>query len=124
VQKAADGVCFGAFHNAGQACLAIKRVYVEESAYDKFCDAVAQRVQTMVVGDGMQPGTTIGPLQNEVQFSKARHYLDIARQDGKVIAGGAVIDGSGYFPFSPVAFPWTPTLCGAWSSRRSGRKRT
>jgi aldehyde dehydrogenase (NAD+) len=97
VQKAADGVCFGAFHNAGQACLAIKRVYVEESIYDKFCDAVAQRVQMMVVGDGMQPGTTIGPLQNEVQFSKARHYLDIAHQDGEVIAGGAVIDGSGYF---------------------------
>jgi len=97
VQKAADGVCFGAFHNTGQACLAIKRVYVEEPIYDKFCDAVAQRVQKMVVGDGMQPGTTIGPLQNEVQFSKARHYLDIAHQDGKVIAGGHFIAGSGYF---------------------------
>jgi len=97
VQKAADGVCFGGFHNTGQACLAIKRVYVEEAIYDKFCDAVAQRVQKMVVGDGMQPGATIGPLQNEVQFSKARHYLDIAHQDGKVIAGGHFIAGSGYF---------------------------
>jgi acyl-CoA reductase-like NAD-dependent aldehyde dehydrogenase len=97
VQKAAQGVCYGAFHNTGQACLAIKRVYVEEAIYDNFCDAVAQLVQKMVVGDPMRPGTTIGPLQNEVQFSKARHYLDVARRDGKVIAGGAVIEGPGYF---------------------------
>jgi acyl-CoA reductase-like NAD-dependent aldehyde dehydrogenase len=97
VRKAAEGVCYGAFHNTGQACLAIKRVYVEEPIYDKFCDAVAQRVKKMVVGDPMQAGTTIGPLQNEVQFSKARHFLDVARKDGKVIAGGSVIEGPGYF---------------------------
>jgi acyl-CoA reductase-like NAD-dependent aldehyde dehydrogenase len=97
VEKAADGVCFGAFHNAGQACLAIKRAYVEEPIYEAFCEAVAKRVRAMAVGDGLQPGTELGPIQNEVQFAKARHYLDVAHRDGRVIAGGSVVDGPGYF---------------------------
>ncbi len=97
VKKAAAGVYNGAFYNAGQACLAIKRAYVEESIYDAFCEAVAELARAAALGDGMKAGTQIGPVQNDMQFAKARHYLNVAHADGKVIAGGSVGDGPGLF---------------------------
>lgn len=97
VKQAAAGIYNGAFYNAGQACLAIKRVYVEDSVYDAFCEAIAAQARTAVVGDGLDTRTQVGPLQNETQYAKARHYLNVAHRDGKVIAGGSAGTGPGYF---------------------------
>lgn len=97
VQVTAERVFAAAFFNTGQACLAIKRVYVADAIYDEFCDALARHARDVVVGDGMNPNTRIGPLQNRQQFEKAQHYLDVARRDGCITAGGTVREGSGYF---------------------------
>ncbi|NYI02764.1 aldehyde dehydrogenase family protein [Cupriavidus plantarum] len=97
IAKAAAGIYNGAFYNAGQACLAIKRAYVVESVYDEFCEAIAAHASAAVVGDGMTAGTQIGPIQNEAQYAKALHYLEVAYRDGTVIAGGSRGDGPGYF---------------------------
>jgi aldehyde dehydrogenase (NAD+) len=50
-----------------------------------------------VVGNGFDPKTTIGPVQNAMQYEKARRYLDIAHRDGNVIAGGTALGNEGYF---------------------------
>ncbi len=50
-----------------------------------------------VVGDGMLPTTTMGPIQNRMQFEKVKEYLADANARGKVIAGGRAVDGPGYF---------------------------
>ncbi|GGB13126.1 aldehyde dehydrogenase [Brucella endophytica] len=97
VQETADRIFAAAFFNAGQACLAIKRVYVADAIYDEFCEALARHAREAIVGPGSNPSTRIGPLQNRQQFEKARHYLDIAHRDGRIIAGGAVREGAGYF---------------------------
>ena len=86
-----------AFYNAGQACLAVKRVYVEDAIYDEFCEAVAGHAREAVVGSGLDEATQVGPIQNAQQFEKARHYLEIAQRDGKVIAGGTIGNGPGNF---------------------------
>lgn len=85
------------FMNAGQICVAVKRVYVHESQYDEMCDAIAGMAAQHPVGDGLEQGVAMGPLQNKQQFDKAKGYLDIAKRDGKVIAGGEATEDGGYF---------------------------
>lgn len=95
--KVAPGLFAGAFMNAGQVCLAIKRVYVHNSIYQEVCDRLAALADAAVVGDGLEQGTTIGPVQNRMQYDKLRGFLDDARADGRIIAGGTFEDRPGYF---------------------------
>ncbi len=82
---------------AGQGCIAIKRVYVHESQYDEICDELGRLARDIVVDDGMKPGTGMGPLQNKAQFERVRGFLEEARQEGTIVAGGEVLDRKGYF---------------------------
>jgi len=97
VRKAASGVFAGAFLNAGQVCLAVKRAYVHEAIYDEFCEALADLAEESVVDDGLKQGTTVGPIQNAMQYEKVKAYLAGARDKGDIIAGGAALDRLGYF---------------------------
>ncbi|WP_250959359.1 aldehyde dehydrogenase family protein [Rhizobium sp. CG5] len=85
------------FLNCGQVCLAIKRVYVHASIHDALCEELARLAREAVVGDGLEQGTTVGPIQNRLQFEKVQAFLQQARQDGTVIAGGEILERSGYF---------------------------
>ena len=83
--------------NAGQVCLAAKRVYAPRMLYDDLCDALAALAKGSVVGDGLKEGTQIGPIQNLRQYEKVQDYLKDAAADGNIIAGGDVLDRPGYF---------------------------
>ncbi len=87
----------GAMINAGQVCLAIKRVYAPSAIYDELCTELARLAEEAVVDDGANQGTQIGPVQNRMQFQKLLGFLDDAHQNGKVIAGGKPLDRDGYF---------------------------
>src|SRR5262249_44954842 len=63
----AEGVYAAAMANAGQACVAIKRLYVHESIYDAVCNELGRQARETIVGDGLEPGTQMGPLQNRAQ---------------------------------------------------------
>jgi aldehyde dehydrogenase (NAD+) len=97
IGKTAKRVVGSAFFNAGQVCIALKRLYVHSSIYEEMCAALTQEVNAIAVGDGLEQGTSMGPLQNAQQYAKAEHYLDIAARDGRIIAGGEKMDGPGYF---------------------------
>jgi acyl-CoA reductase-like NAD-dependent aldehyde dehydrogenase len=97
VRDAAEKTYAGAFLNAGQVCLAIKRAYVHESIYDEFCDHLVDIAGNAVIGDGLQQGTTIGPIQNKAQYEKVKGFLEDAKACGNVIAGGTAQEGKGYF---------------------------
>lgn len=96
-KTAAKGIFEGAFQNSGQVCLAIKRLYVHESIYDEMCNELVQLAEAAVVDDGLKQGTQLGPLQNKMQYEKVKGFLDDARKNGKVVAGGEVMDRPGYF---------------------------
>ena len=87
----------GAFLNAGQVCLAIKRAYVHTDIYDEMCDELGKIANEAIVGDGMQQGTTMGPIQNKAQYDKIKSFLISAKTDGNIVAGGIVEEGVGYF---------------------------
>ena len=86
-----------AFQNSGQVCIAMKRLYVHESIYDEMCDELATIAKATVIGDGLEQGTQLGPLQNKMQFDKVREMITEAGEDGKIIAGGDAPDKPGYF---------------------------
>ena len=86
-----------AMHNAGQVCIAVKRVYVHESKYEALCSELAKLASQVVVGNGLDAGTTMGPLQNKDQFEKVQGFIADARQRGRIIAGGEPLDRDGYF---------------------------
>jgi len=96
-KKVAQGIFQGAFNNAGQVCLAIKRVYAHETVYDALCDELADLANNAVVDDGLKQGAQVGPLQNKMQFEKVQEFIEDARKHGKIIAGGEVLDRPGYF---------------------------
>lgn len=87
----------GAFLNAGQVCLAIKRLYAQDRIYDALTAELAGLAEAAVVGDGLDPDVRIGPLQNRAQYEKVLGFLTDAARDGTIIAGGAVTDRPGYF---------------------------
>src|SRR5262249_55364412 len=82
---------------SGQACIAIKRLYVHESIYDAVCDELGRLARETVVGDGMEPGTQMGPIQNKAQFERVKGFLEDARRHGKIVAGGSALQRDGYF---------------------------
>jgi acyl-CoA reductase-like NAD-dependent aldehyde dehydrogenase len=86
-----------AMANAGQICLAAKRIFVPAGMYDEFCSELARLADATVLGDGLDPATTMGPLQNAAQYHKALEYLADAHASGTIIAGGEAPDGPGYF---------------------------
>jgi acyl-CoA reductase-like NAD-dependent aldehyde dehydrogenase len=96
-KEVAPKIFNGAMMNSGQICLAIKRVYAHDSVYDALCNELAALAKRAVVGDGLEEGTQLGPLQNKMQFEKVKGYLEDARERGKVIAGGAPLERHGYF---------------------------
>lgn len=83
--------------NSGQVCLAAKRVYVHDSMYDAFCAELAKLAETAVIGNGPDPATQFGRLQNKGQYEKVQGYIDEARRRGRIVAGGTREPGSGYF---------------------------
>lgn len=87
----------GAMTNAGQICVAIKRAYVPSGIYDAFCEEIARIADEAIVDDGTKQGTTIGPVQNKMQFDKVCALVEDAKQRGRVIAGGTPLDREGYF---------------------------
>jgi acyl-CoA reductase-like NAD-dependent aldehyde dehydrogenase len=83
--------------NCGQVCLAIKRVYVPDALYEAMCAELVSLANDTVVGDGLDAATQMGPLQNKAQFEKVQGFLEDARTNGTIIAGGKVLDREGYF---------------------------
>lgn len=98
VSAVARDVFEAAFLNMGQTCAALKRLYVHESQYREFCNALVKLANEQVVGNGLEEGVTFGPIQNEPQFRKVAALVDDARANGAtVLCGGASLEGDGYF---------------------------
>src|SRR5215217_2693128 len=83
---AASAASMGRFYNCGQACLAIKRVYVFEAVADAVIEAVASKAANLRVGIGTEPGVQMGPLHTEAQRAKLERQ--IAEGGGEIVTGG------------------------------------
>jgi len=92
----------GTFMSTGQICMAAKRFYVHESRFDEVVEGFSAFVSRQVVGDGTQPGVTMGPVNNAEQFDNVTSLIDEAKHAGADVRElGSVHDPSdfsaGYF---------------------------
>ncbi len=102
VKEMAPKLFAACFHNNGQTCAALKRLYVHESQYEEMGQELAELARNVVVGDGLEEGTELGPVQNEAQLNIVEELADSARADGgRFLCGGKRIDRKGYF-FEPT----------------------
>lgn len=90
------------FHNNGQTCACLKRLYVHESIYDAVANELAAIAKTTVVGDGLVAETQLGPLQNKKQLQIVKDLAEDALARGaRFLSGGRERIGGGYF-FEPT----------------------
>ncbi|HVW68513.1 MAG TPA: aldehyde dehydrogenase family protein [Steroidobacteraceae bacterium] len=93
---------FASFVNSGQVCMAVKRIYAHEKIHDALCDAMAEEARKARVGDGLDPQTQYGPIQNRMQYERVLSILEDTKRSGaRIIAGGEVPRKPGYF-FPPT----------------------
>ena len=89
---------FAGFVNSGQVCMAVKRIYAHEKIYDALCAALVDEARKWTVGDGMDPATKLGPIQNRMQYDKVVNLLEDTKRSGaRFLAGGEMPKTSGYF---------------------------
>ncbi|KAJ5513777.1 Aldehyde/histidinol dehydrogenase [Penicillium fimorum] len=81
-----------------QICMMIKRLYVHEKIYDEFLEKLVAFVKTLKVGQGTEADTFFGPVQNEMQYEKAKDlFSSIGTENLKPALGGTIENSSGYF---------------------------
>lgn len=97
VADVAPQIFNAATFNAGQVCMAAKRIYAPRAHYDALCNELVRIAGETVVSDGLDDAAQIGPVQNRMQFDKVMDLIEDARTRGKVIAGGERLNRPGYF---------------------------
>lgn len=97
--------------NNGQVCIAPQRFYVHGSVAEEFTDVAVSTAQSQVVGNGLHPDTTVGPLINARQRDRLDDLVTASVDQGaKVLVGGARPEGSGYFYEPTVITEVTPEV--------------
>lgn len=98
VDAVVEDIFQAAFLNMGQTCAALKRLYVHESQYLEFAEALAAIAGRQVAGGGLEEGVSFGPIQNLDQLELVSELVDDARAQGaQVLCGGARLDRPGFF---------------------------
>lgn len=98
IEETAQKIFWGAFTNSGQICIAIKRLFVHEDIFVPFVSALVKIAQSIKIGDGLDPETQMGPLNNEQQLKIVSELVEDAKAHGaKIHCGGQRIPGPGYF---------------------------
>jgi succinate-semialdehyde dehydrogenase/glutarate-semialdehyde dehydrogenase len=103
IDVASSAAVWGAFVNAGQACLSVERCYVQRSLYEPFLNACAEKAKKLRVGNGMDPYTDVGPMIHERQLRIVQSHIDDAKAHGaQVLAGGSRLPELGVNFFAPT----------------------
>ncbi|MGA7220250.1 MAG: aldehyde dehydrogenase family protein, partial [Candidatus Sulfotelmatobacter sp.] len=90
IDVASSAAVWGAFLNAGQACLSVERCYVHRSLYEKFLKACVEKTKSLVVTHGEDHNADVGPLINERQLRLAEEHVEDARASGaRILIGGS-----------------------------------
>ncbi len=86
---AVESAINGAYFSTGQRCTASSRLIVTEGIYNRFAEALAERINGLVIGDALTAGVHIGPVVDERQLEQDLRYVDIGRGEGaKLKIGG------------------------------------
>ncbi len=89
LDAAAQAACRGGYAHAGQVCISVQRVYVQEKVYDKFLKLFTDKVKALKLGNPLDEQTDVGPLIDDESVKKTLDWVDQAVKSGaKLVAGG------------------------------------
>lgn len=93
IDSTVDGLVKGVFTRSGQICFAVKRIYVPRARYEAFADAFCRRVDELVVGHGLDPAASFGPLNNKAQYDKVKGLIaETKNSSATVVELGRLLD--------------------------------
>ena len=102
IASAIDGAMLAKMRNGGAACTAANRFFVHEKIYDAFAEALTLRMNSLVLGDGLDPKTTVGPLVSKSQQQRVAQLVTSAKDFGAKIACGGASATDGSFGYQPT----------------------
>lgn len=103
IDIAVDAIVTSAFGFSGQKCSAGSRAVVHEAIYDEVLDQVVKRTEQLTVGEPVSSDVYMGPVIDENAYTKIMNYIDIGKQEGRLVLGGDGNDSQGYF-IQPTIF--------------------
>ncbi|MGD8165175.1 NAD-dependent succinate-semialdehyde dehydrogenase [Pantoea sp. FN0307] len=103
IEAAVKGALANKFRNAGQVCVSVNRFFIHDTVYERFVERLAEEVNKLRVGNGMEEGVVVGPLINHAAVEKVEeHVKDAQAKGGRIVTGGARHALGGNF--------WQPTV--------------
>lgn len=113
ISRVVQGAMRGRFYNCGQACTAVKRLIVHEDVAGQVISALAEAIRELRPGDGLVPGTDLGPLISEGQRQRLSDQVRRSLKDGegKIFAQGSVPEKDQYsngFFYPPMLVTGVP----------------
>jgi succinate-semialdehyde dehydrogenase / glutarate-semialdehyde dehydrogenase len=110
-EKTAETIAAFKYRNAGQVCISPTRFYVQEPVYDRFLKRFTEFANAIKLGDGLEQGTTMGPLANPRRLDAMEAIVTDSRsRGGKIVTGGKRRANQGYF-FEPTVITDLPDDC-------------
>lgn len=97
LELAAQSIVASAFGFSGQKCSACSRAVVVEDVYDNVLNRVVELTNQLTMGNTVDQGNFMGPVIDSNAFRKIKEYIEIGKQDGKLMAGGEGDDSTGFF---------------------------
>ena len=108
LDKAIEGAIISKYRNNGQTCVCANRIYVQEGVYDAFAEKLKVAVEKLKIGNGLEDGTTTGPLIDEKAVAKVKEHIEDAVSKGaKILSGGKTHALGGTF-FEPTILADVP----------------
>lgn len=112
LDAAADVAALSRIINAGQSCIAAKRIIVMESVYDGFVEKLKMRLEKLKLGDPMAADTDVGPIAREDLRQNLHRQVVATREAGaQCLLGGAIPEGDGYFYPVTLLTDVTDNMC-------------
>lgn len=119
LEKTLDMVVPQKFRNAGQVCVSPTRFYVQRGIYDRFVDGFAKRTEQVVVGNGLDADTKMGPLANARRPDAIDALVEDARAKGARVLTGGARGNQGYF-YQPTVLADVPLEANVMSNEPFG----
>jgi 1-pyrroline-5-carboxylate dehydrogenase len=106
---AADHIVKSAFGFSGQKCSACSRAIVHADVYEELLPLIQAKTEQLKLGDPSDPLTFMGPVNDEKAFAKVTSYIDIAKNEGRLLTGGKADRSKGWFVEPTVFVDCAPT---------------
>jgi 1-pyrroline-5-carboxylate dehydrogenase len=97
LDAAAQAIVTSAFGFQGQKCSAGSRAIIVEQVYDQLVPKIVAIASQIAIGDPDDPQAQLGPVIDAAAFKKIREYIEIGREEGRLVLGGGDVDREGYY---------------------------